>query len=76
MKTTQELVDEIITGVLIHKTMGDKEIKALLKDWADSIVDECAEKADTKYSKVYCIEIKYEHTIDRDSILDVKNQIK
>ncbi len=42
VKNIQIIVNEVITGVLLHKNMGDSEIRALLKEWADSIVDECA----------------------------------
>lgn len=59
---------------LIYKHIEFGEVdtaEKVLKDYGDSIVDECAEKASLDYG-----EDDSEYWIDKDSILQVKEQIK
>lgn len=71
MKTVEEINREILQlGIL---KQGDK-IPNLLKEWAESIIDKCADKADI-IEKVgyYGDGDTYEYeTVDTDTILSVK----
>lgn len=77
MKPLQEIVDQIIRGVIMHKSMGDEQVKQVLKEWADSIVEECAGSADTKKEYREGLDSGgYVNVVDKDSILRVKDSIK
>lgn len=81
IKTTQKVVDIIIEGVLLKKNMGDKEMCQLLKEWGDSIVEECAGSFECTMETwdEYDEEtggMKQTPVLIRQSVLNVKEQIK
>ncbi len=65
MKTIEEVRDSIVKAVVLYK-QGDDGIDVILKSWSDQIVDRCAEVTETTITD----------NVDKQSILDVKQEIK
>ncbi len=80
MRTLQEIVDQIIKGVLLHKDMGDEQMKQVLKEWGESIVDECAGNFECTMEWDNSMHpdgvVREQPVLMRGSILAVKNMIK
>jgi len=79
MKTVKEIRCAVMAHVW-QTNMGldidSKEQDQILREWAESIIDECADKAEMEEWPDYCGEGESSYTIDRSGILKVKEQLK
>lgn len=79
MKTVQEIGNEIVKELFINKT-GDEGVNRILKEWANSIIDTCAESA-TVYIETWdnideeTGDIARYGVVDHDSIYKVKEKL-
>lgn len=72
MRTIKEIGDEIVKALLIEKS-GDDGVQKILRQYVESVIDECAERAETEDQVGYNEDGGYSYqTVDRESILKVK----
>lgn len=87
MKTIAEVRDSIVKGVLMERNMGDIQIDQILREYAESIVDECAgnfectmeegeEAIDIITTNGEMVRTNYNPVLMRSNIEAVKSMIK